>query len=389
MKSLSWRGLAGPVLFLAFAALAPPAAAERPSFDTTARNAIVVDYQTGSVLLDKKADQRIPTASMSKIMTAYTVYTYLRDGKVKLDDLLSVSEHAWRTGLAGDQSRMYVPYPGRVMVEDLLRGMIVQSGNDACVVLAEGLAGSEEAFVEKMNELAKTMGLKDSHFANVHGLPAGDHYMSPRDLAILSRHLIQDFPQFYRYEAEKEFTYNKIKQGNRNPLLYEDLGADGIKTGHTEEAGYGLVGAAVRGGRRVIFVLAGMQSLKERGAESKRVLDWAYREFSDVTVAKSGQAIDDAPVWMGTTDKVAAAPTRDATVTLWRAGRKDLKVTAIYNGATKAPVANGQIVGMLRIAAPDNDPVEIPLAATQEVARLGPFGRMAEATGYLLWGKKR
>jgi D-alanyl-D-alanine carboxypeptidase (penicillin-binding protein 5/6) len=389
MKGLSLRGLVGSVLVLAFAALAPPAAAERPSFDTTARNAIVIDYQTGAVLLDKKADQRIPTASMSKIMTAYTVYTYLRDGKVKLDDVLSVSEHAWRTGLAGDQSRMYVPYPGRAMVEDLLRGMIVQSGNDACVVLAEGLAGSEEAFVEKMNELAKQLGLTNSHFANVHGLPAPDHYMSPRDLAILSRHLIQDFPQFYRYEAEKEFTYNKIKQGNRNPLLYKDLGADGIKTGHTEEAGYGLVGSAVRGGRRVIFVLAGMQSLKERGTESERLLDWSYREFSNFTIVKAGEPIDDAPVWMGTADKVSAAPTRDATVTLWRAARKDMRVTAIYTGAAKAPVAKGQIVGKLRIAAPDNDPVEIPLAATQEVDRLGPFGRMAEAAGYLLWGKKR
>jgi D-alanyl-D-alanine carboxypeptidase (penicillin-binding protein 5/6) len=389
MKGLSLRGLVGSVLVLAFAALAPPAAAERPSFDTTARNAIVIDYQTGAVLLDKKADQRIPTASMSKIMTAYTVYTYLRDGKVKLDDVLSVSEHAWRTGLAGDQSRMYVPYPGRAMVEDLLRGMIVQSGNDACVVLAEGLAGSEEAFVEKMNELAKQLGLTNSHFANVHGLPAPDHYMSPRDLAILSRHLIQDFPQFYRYEAEKEFTYNKIKQGNRNPLLYKDLGADGIKTGHTEEAGYGLVGSAVRGGRRGIVVLAGQGSLKERGTESERLLDWSYREFSNFTIVKAGEPIDDAPVWMGTADKVSAAPTRDATVTLWRAARKDMRVTAIYTGAAKAPVAKGQIVGKLRIAAPDNDPVEIPLAATQEVDRLGPFGRMAEAAGYLLWGKKR
>jgi serine-type D-Ala-D-Ala carboxypeptidase (penicillin-binding protein 5/6) len=389
MKHLPLSGLIRSVPFFLVAVLAQPAAAERPSFDTSARNAIVVDYQTGAVLLDKKADQRIPTASMSKIMTAFTVYTYLRDGKVKLDDILPVSEHAWRTGLAGDQSRMYVPYPGRVKVEDLLRGMIVQSGNDACVVLAEGLAGSEDAFVEKMNELGQKMGLTNSHFANVHGLPAREHYMSPRDLVTLSRHLIQDFPQYYRYEAEKEFTYNSIKQGNRNPLLYKDLGADGIKTGHTEEAGYGLVGSAVRGGRRVIFVLAGMQSLKERGHESERLLDWSYREFSNFTAVKANEPIDDAPVWMGTADKVPTAPIRDATMTLWHAARKDVKVTAVYSGAVKAPVVKGQVIGTLRIAAPDNDPVEIPLAATQDVERLGPFGRMAESAGYLLWGKKR
>ena len=389
MTAMSLSRLFGLGAVAVLLALTGPALAERSRFDTTARNAIVVDYQTGAVLLDKNADQRMPTASMSKIMTAYTVYTYLRDGRAKLDDMLPVSERAWRTGLGGDQSRMFVPYPGQVKIEDLLRGMIVQSGNDACVVLAEGLAGSEAAFVEKMNEVAKTIGLANSHFANVHGLPAPDHYMTPRDLVTLSRRLIQDFPQYYRYESEKEFTYNGIKQGNRNPLLYKDMGADGIKTGHTEEAGYGLVGSAVRNGRRVIFVLSGMHSMKERASESERVLDWAYREFTDYTVAKAGDAIDEAPVWLGTQDKVPAAPATDAVVTLWHAARKDLKVTAVYDGTVRAPVAKGQTIGKLLISAPDNDPVEIPLVATQEVDKLGPFGRMAEAAGYLLWGKKR
>ncbi len=389
MSTMSLSRLAAFVIAAFLLASASPAMAGRPSFDTTARDAIVVDFQTGAVLLDKNADQRIPTASMSKIMTAYTVYTYLRDGRAKLDDVLPVSEAAWRTGLGGDQSRMFVPYPGQVKIEDLLRGMIVQSGNDACVVLAEGLAGSQSAFVEKMNEVAQKMGLTNSHFANVHGLPAPDHYMSPRDLATLSRHLIQDFPQYYRYEAEKEFTFNGIKQGNRNPLLYKNLGADGIKTGHTEEAGFGLVGSAVRNGRRVIFVLAGMHSMKERGSESERVLDWAYREFSDYTVAKAGDPIDEAPVWMGTQDKVPAAAVKDAVVTLWHAARKEMKVTAVYDGTVRAPVAKGQTIGKLLITAPDNDPVEVPLVATQPVDKLGPFGRMAEAAGYLLWGKKR
>src|SRR5690349_1857270 len=245
--------------FLAVAAMpSTMARAERPNFDTAARNAIVIDYQTGAVLLEKNADQRIPTASMSKIMTAYVIYAYLRDGKAKTDDILPVSEKAWRTG----GSKMFVPYPGQVKVDDLLQGMIIQSGNDACIVLAEGLAGSEAAFVEKMNETAQKIGLKDSHFANADGLPAPDHYSTVRDLAKLAVHYIKDFPEYYKYEAVKDFTYNGIKQGNRNPLLYKDMGADGIKTGHTEEAGYGIVGSEVRNGRRVIYVLVGMLSMK-------------------------------------------------------------------------------------------------------------------------------
>jgi D-alanyl-D-alanine carboxypeptidase (penicillin-binding protein 5/6) len=330
----------------------------------------------------------MPTASMSKIMTAYVVYSYLRDGRVKLDDRLPVSEHAWRTGLGGDQSRMFVPYPGEVKVEDLLRGMIVQSGNDACVVLAEGLAGSENAFVDKMNETAEKLGLSNSHFANVHGLPAPDHYMSPRDLATLSRHLIQDFPQFYRYEAEKDFTYNGIKQGNRNPLLYKDLGADGIKTGHTEEAGYGLVGSTVRSGRRIIFVLAGMKSMKDRSQESERVAGWAYREFSNYTIAKAGEPIDDAPVWLGAQTKVPAAAADEVTVTLPRSARRGMKVTAVYDHAVKAPIAKGQPVGKLVVTSADADPLEVTLVATQPVERLDAMSRVGAAAGYLLWGKK-
>ncbi len=388
MKSLVLSRFLTGALLAAGVAAAAPAAAQRPSFDTTARNAIVVDFQTGAVMLDKNADQRMPTASMSKIMTAYVVYTYLRDGRVKLDDRLPVSEHAWRTGLGGDQSRMFVPYPGEVKVEDLLRGMIVQSGNDACVVLAEGLAGSESAFVEKMNETAEKMGLTNSHFANVHGLPSPDHYMSPRDLAALSRHLIQDFPQFYRYETEKSFTFNGITQGNRNPLLYKDLGADGIKTGHTEEAGFGLVGSTVRGGRRIIFVLAGMKSMRDRAQESERVAGWAYREFNNYTIAKAGEPIDDAPVWLGAQSKVPAAAADEVTVTLPRSARRGMKVTAVYDQAVKAPIAKGQPVGKLVVSAADADPLEVPLVATQAVDRLDAFSRVGAAAGYLLWGKK-
>src|SRR5712671_3932059 len=209
---------------------------------------------------------------MSKIMTDYVAYTYLRDGRVKLDDRLPVSEHAWRTGLGGDQSRMFVPYPGEVRVEDLLRGMIVQSGNDACVVLAEGLAGSEAAFVEKMNQKAEEIGLTGSHFADVGGLPNPDHYMTARDLATLALRTIQDFPDYYHFYSEKEFSFNNINQGNRNPLIYRDIGADGLKTGHTEEAGYSLLASVHRDKRRIIMVLGGLPTMKARAQESERLI---------------------------------------------------------------------------------------------------------------------
>jgi D-alanyl-D-alanine carboxypeptidase (penicillin-binding protein 5/6) len=212
--------------------------------------------------------------------------------------------------------------------------------------------------------------------------------MSPRDLVTLSRHLIEDFPQYYRYEAEKEFTFNGIKQGNRNPLLYADLGADGIKTGHTDEAGYGLVGSAVRGGRRVIFVLSGMQSMKERAQESDRVLAWAYREFNDYTLAKAGEPIDEAPVWLGAAAKVPAAPASDLVVTLARSARPGMKVMAVYDRPARAPVAKGDTVGKVVVTAPDTDTVEVALVATQPVDRLGAWSRAAAAAGYLIWGKK-
>src|SRR5579872_880191 len=266
------------VSFLAMIPWASPGWAALGSIDTAAKHAIIVDFDTGAVLLDKGAEDRIPPASMSKIMTAYVVFEHLRKGSLKLDDLLPVSEKAWATG----GSKMFVKVNTRVKVEDLLRGMIIQSGNDACIVLAEGIAGSEPAFVEEMNKAAEKLGLAASHFHNVTGLPDPEHYMSARDLATLARRLIVDFPEYYHYDSEKEFTYNGIKQGNRNPLLYQDLGADGMKTGHTDEAGYGLTASVIRNGRRIIMVLSGMSSMKERGTESAKLIEWAYREFSYV-----------------------------------------------------------------------------------------------------------
>lgn len=383
MRPLSLRSYAAALVLLTLSGAVSAAFGALGTIDTEARNAFIVDFQTGAVLLDKNADQRIPPASMSKIMTAYVVFGYLKRGKLSLDDTLPVSEKAWRT----QGSKMFVPLGSQVKVEDLLRGMIIQSGNDACIVLAEGVAGSEEAFVEQMNETAQKLGLKDSHFTNVSGLPDPDEYMTARDLATLASRLITDFPEYFHYDAEKEFVYNGIKQGNRNPLLYKDLGADGMKTGHTEEAGYCLTATVLRNGRRIIMVLAGMPSMKARGTESERLIEWAYREFNDYKLVKAGDPVDDAQVWMGDSATVPAAAAQDVVVTLPRNARRGLKVTAVYEGAVKAPVAQGTPVGKLVLTSPDAEPVTVPLVATKSVDRLGAFGRLAFAASYMLFGR--
>jgi D-alanyl-D-alanine carboxypeptidase (penicillin-binding protein 5/6) len=355
-----------------------------PTVDTTARNAVVIDFNTGATILDKGADERIPPASMSKLMTAYVAFDYLKKGHASLDDMMPVSEKAWRTG----GSKMFVPLGGRVKFDDLLSGMIIQSGNDACVVIAEALAGSEQAYVEQMNQMAKKLGLDGTHFANVDGLPNPDEYTTPRDLANLAMHLIRDFPEDLHYEQTKDFTFNGIKQGNRNPLLYKNIGVDGMKTGHTEEAGYGIVVTAIRESRRVVFVLSGMSTMKERSSESEKVLEWAYREFNDYRLVKAGDTVDDAQVWLGANARVPVTTAADVLVTIPRRSRSAMKVTAVYDGQIKAPVSKGQPVGKLVIAAPDINNAEFPLVAVDEVGRMNPFARAATAAGYLLWGRR-
>jgi D-alanyl-D-alanine carboxypeptidase (penicillin-binding protein 5/6) len=362
---------------------APAAAA--PSIDTQARNAYIIDMRTGATLLDKASDARIPPASMSKIMTAYMVFDYLKQGKASLDDMLPVSERAWRTG----GSKMFVPLGGRIRLEDLLRGMIIQSGNDACIVLAEGLGGSEEAFVDQMNKKAKEIGLTNSHFHNVTGLPDPEHYMTAHDLAVLAKRVITDFPEYYHYDAEKDFTYNGIKQGNRNPLLYKDLGADGLKTGHTEEAGYGLTASVVRDNRRIVMVLAGMSSMKMRAQESERLIEWAFREFGGYTLFRPGDTVEEADVWLGADAKVPLTPAYDAVVSIPRKSRKDMKVTLVYDRPVKAPVAKGQQIGKLVVTAPEMEPQEFPVVAANSVERLGALGRVGAAVSYMIFGQRK
>jgi serine-type D-Ala-D-Ala carboxypeptidase (penicillin-binding protein 5/6) len=361
---------------------APPQPVIGP-IDTEAQHAFIIEADTGTVLLDKGADDRIPTASLSKVMTAYVVFSMLKDGHAKLTDELPVSETAWRT----QGSKMFVPLGAHISIDDLLQGMIVQSGNDACVVLAQGLAGSQQAFVDMMNQKAKEIGLKNSHFASVDGLPAPDHYMTPRDLATLAMRTIKDFPEYYHYYSEKEFTFDKIKQGNRNPLLYKDLGADGLKTGHTDESGYSLLGSVHRGDRRVILVLAGLPTMKSRAVEGERLTEWAFRNFKDYKLFSAGQKVDDAPVWLGTQATVPLTVAKDLVATLTRKARKDMKVTVDYKKPIDAPVKQGQVVGKISVSAPDSATVEAPLIAAASDARLGPFGRMAAVAGNWIWGE--
>src|SRR5215212_9288393 len=320
--------------------------------DTQARAALVMDVETGTVLLDKNSDERIPPASMSKLMTAYVVFNYLKEGRAKLDDELPVTEKAWRTS----GSKMFVPLGDRIKISDLLHGMIIQSGNDACVVLAEGLAGSDAAFVEEMNRKAKEIGLTNSHFANVDGLPSPDHWMTARDLATVAVRTIKDYPQFYEIYGQREFTFNKITQGNRNPLLYRDIGADGLKTGHTEEAGYSLVGSAKRGDRRVLVVLSGLPSSKARAQESERLIEWAFREYNTVPLFAAGATVDEAQVWLGDQQKVPLTVAQDLVVTVPRKSRKNMKVTLAYDQPVAAPIRKGQQFGKIVVAVPDVQP---------------------------------
>src|SRR5579863_5101981 len=366
------------------ASVPAPNATSGGPIDTVATHALILEAETGAVLLDKGADERIPTASLSKVMTAYVVFGLLKQGRAKLDDELPVSEAAWRT----QGSKMFVPLGGRIKIDDLLRGMIVQSGNDACIVLAEGLAGSEAAFVDLMNAKAKEIGLTGSHFADVDGLPDPDHYSTARDLVTLALRTINDFPEYYHYYSEKDYGFNNINQGNRNPLLYKDLGADGLKTGHTEESGYSLLASLHRDNRRVVLLLSGLPTMKARAQEGERLAEWAFREFNDYQLFTAGEKVDDAEVWLGTEAKVPLTVDKDVVVTLPRKSRKDMKVTVAYDSPVSAPITKGQQIGKVTVTAPDVPPIEVPLRAAAGVDRMGAFGRMAMVAAHLIWGNR-
>lgn len=361
-------------LFAFLCLLLPFLAAPAAALETQARAAILVDAETGTILFEKNADQRMAPASMSKIMTAYVVFKNLTEGRLALTDDLLVSEKAWRM----QGSKMWIEVGERVTVDNLLHGLIIQSGNDAAVALAEGIAGSEEAFARLMNEQAVAWGLTDTNFRNSTGWPDPEHYTTARDLAVMARHLIQDFPEFYKIYSIREFTWANITQQNRNPLLGRGLGVDGIKTGHTEEAGYCLAASGVQDGQRLILIVFGLPDEKTRAEEGERLLSWGFREFSSYTLFKAGEVLDVAPVFMGEEDQVELVAPHDLDVRMLRSARADMKVTLRYQAPLQAPLAAGQEVAVLSIEAPGIKPIDLPVVTAKAVDEAGLFGRMME-----------
>jgi D-alanyl-D-alanine carboxypeptidase (penicillin-binding protein 5/6) len=355
-------------------------AAPAQQIDTPAAFGYLTDLSSNTVLLDKSASTPTAPASMSKMMTVLMMLERLKAGTLKLDDTFPVSEKAWRKG----GSKMFVELGSRVRVDELLRGIIVQSGNDACIVVAEGLSGSESAFAAEMTARAKELGLEDSNFLNSTGWPEDGHVMSARDLARLAQILIEDYPEYYPLFSETAYEYNNISQRNRNPLLSDEIGADGLKTGHTEDSGYGLTASAVRDGRRLILVLNGLESTAQRAQEAERLLEWGFRSFDSYALFEGGQVVEHAPVWLGDQESVPLVLEEPLTVTLNRAARKDMKVAIRYDAPVPAPIARGDRLGVLTVTAPGIDPIERPLVAGAPVEALGPVGRVLGLTQHWL-----
>ncbi len=361
------------------------ATSEASAFETKARAAFVMDQSTGTVLLAKNADEALPPASMSKLMTLYMAFEAVRDGRLQMTEKLPVSQHAMNYG----GSTMFLDTTDRVAVEDLLRGIIVLSGNDACAVIAETLSpdGTEAGFARLMTRRARQMGMTNSTFANSNGWPAPGHRMSMRDLSLLANRLITDFPEFYPMFAEREFKFDgRAPQNtqNRNPLLRLNIGADGLKTGHTSEAGYGLVGSAKQGNRRVIFAFSGLQTAAERAEVSEQIVNWAFRQFSEATLAREGERVAEADVWMGKTPRVGLVPESDIEVLLPVLAQNKVKAEVIYNGPIEAPIAKGQSLAELVLMPEDLPEMRIPLVAEADVPE-GGFGiRLRTAAGVLM-----
>lgn len=358
--------------------------ATRPAhaLETQAEYAIVIDGETGTVLFEKNADQLMAPASMTKIMTADLVFERLMDGRLSLDDTVPISEDAWRKG----GSKMFVRVGTRVSVEDLLRGIIIQSGNDASIAMAEAISGSEEAFGRLMTERARDIGMNDTVFKNATGWPHPEHLTTARDLATLALHTISNYPDYYHFYGETSFTYNEIKQANRNPLLYKDLGADGLKTGHTEESGYGLTASAKRGDRRIVLVLNGLPSTQARSEEAERLLDWAFREFDNFALYDSGAVVAEAATWLGSASSVPLVVDSDIVVTLPRAARKETRLFVRMAEPVPAPVTAGDELGELVIAAPDRPEITHPVYAGADVAALGFAGRVGASLKHIIFG---
>ena len=372
-------------LWLGVGAASIAASQLRPAgaVDTEAQQFILMDAGTGMVLAEKNPNEPMYPASMSKIMTLYIAFEHLADGRLAMEDTFIVSKKAWR--MKG--SRMFLEVNSKVTVGELLRGIVVQSGNDASIVIAEGIAGSEAAFADLMNEKGAELGLDDSHFVNSTGWPDPDHVTTARDVAELSRRIILDFPEYYPLFAEKSYTYNGIKQGNRNPLLYRFDGADGLKTGYTEASGHGLAASAKRGEQRLVLVVNGINGVDVRARESERLLNYGFRSFKTYVLFRAGQVVDNFDVWLGEADALPLVVESDVVLMMPRKSRKGMVVKIVADGPVAAPVEKGTLVAKLVVSAPDVETREWPLVAGATVDSLSGFGRIGAAIDALIWGR--
>jgi D-alanyl-D-alanine carboxypeptidase (penicillin-binding protein 5/6) len=379
MKALTAIALVGAVgmLFVRGDATAQQA---KPEFQTSAPYAILIDADSGTVLFEKNADHPTYPSSMAKLMTAEVVFKTIKDGKLKLNDEITISEAAWRRGGApSGGSSMFAALHSQVKVEDLLRGVIVQSGNDACIALAEAIAGNELSFANMMTDRARELGLTKSVFTNSNGLPDPNMTVTVRELAMLARHIIKTYPDFYKIYGEREFTWNKIRQQNRNPLLAMSIGADGLKTGYTKEAGYGLVGSAVNNGLRLIVAVNGFKTAKDRADESRKLLEWGFRAFEARLLFAEGETVGEAKLFGGEQGHVPLVGMTPVRVLVPRGTNDKVTAKVVYTGPVAAPVTKGQPIGRIKVWRGENLVMEAPLQAGEDVGRGTIYQRAFDA----------
>ncbi len=344
-----------------------------------ARSYILQDFASGRILVEKNADMRVDPASITKLMTSYVVFNELAQGKLKLDDTTTISEKAWRT----EGSRMFIEVGKQIRIEDLIKGMVIQSGNDASVALAEHIAGTEEAFASLMNHYAGQLGLSNSHFVNATGLPDPEHYVTARDVAILSAAIIRQFPTYYAWYSEKEFTFNKIRQHNRNALLWRDPAVDGLKTGHTEAAGYCLVASAKQKGMRLLAAVMGAESQKARESDVQALLNYGFRFFETHQLYQANQSLTETRVWKGEQDSVSLGIEDELFVTIQRGRYDDLDARVTINPELSAPISKGQQLGQLQIYLDQQEIASRALISMSDITEAGFFGRSYD--GISLW----
>ena len=360
------------------------------AFEINARTAILQDYLSGEILYEKDPDKSIYPASMTKIMTAIIAFDLIRNGDLNLDEKFLVSENAWRLSSAG-YSSMFIMVGDRVSVENLLKGIIIASGNDACVALAEGIAGTEDEFANMMTTKAIELGMENTNFANSSGINNPDNVSTVRDIMLMSNYLIKEFPEEYKYFSEKEFTWDRtggdpITQGNRNPLLYKSLGADGIKTGYLAVERYSLASSVYVNGRRLIAIGSGFNSKQDRSRESAKLLSWGLTRFDLIEIAKIDTPIDDIDVWLGKENRVGVYVKNNIYKTIPKARKKDLRVSIIYNGPIQAPIKKDDVLGKLRVTYKNELIEEYNLLAFEDVKKLNVFSSLMKSISFLIWG---